>query len=233
MARRAYKILIFVYALLVSRGSLHAQGSVSVSLSIPGQKTLYPASVLNAVFWLEPINADLSNVSWPVHQPYRLIQRNRTFIPHLLVVPVGASVAFPNEDPFFHNVFSLFEGGRFDLGLYEAGTSRDVQFSRKGVSYIFCNIHPEMGAVVLALGTPLWRQAHEAGRLVISNVPAGSYEVNLWIEGQDASELTRWKHQIVVDSGGTDAGAYVVQSSRPSTHADEFGHDYRKEPRPY
>ena len=84
------------------------------------------------------------------------------FTPHLLVVPVGATVAFPNADPFFHNVFSLFDGKRFDLGLYEAGSSRNVHFERKGISYIFCNIHPQMAAIVIALTTPLWATA--AGR---------------------------------------------------------------------
>ena len=63
---------------------------------------------------------------------------------------MGAVVQFPNHDPFFHNVFSLFEGKRFDLGLYEAGSSRNVSFDRPGISYIFCNIHAEMSAVVIA-----------------------------------------------------------------------------------
>jgi len=87
---------------------------------------------------------------------YRLIQKDKMFTPHLLVVPIGSQVEFPNQDPFFHNVFSLFNGKRFDLGLYESGTSRSVRFDREGVSYIFCNIHPEMGAIVLALNTPYY-----------------------------------------------------------------------------
>src|ERR1700694_1811421 len=60
----------------------------------------------------------------------RLVQKNKSFDPHILVVPVGSMVEFPNRDPFFHNVFSLFEGKRFDLGLYEAGTMRMVRFAR-------------------------------------------------------------------------------------------------------
>src|SRR5579884_454193 len=80
----------------------------------------------------------------PVHAT--LVQKNKTFLPHVLVIPPGSTVDFPNHDPFFHNVFSLFEGKRFDLGLYESGTSRSVKFDRTGVSYIFCNIHPQMNA---------------------------------------------------------------------------------------
>ena len=66
------------------------------------------------------------------------------FEPHLLIIPLGSTVSFPNLDPFFHNVFSQFNGKRFDLGLYEAGSTRDVRFDHEGVSYLFCNIHPEI-----------------------------------------------------------------------------------------
>jgi hypothetical protein len=86
----------------------------------------------------------------PAQTP-RLVQKNKSFEPHILVIPAGSMVEFPNHDPFFHNVFSLFEGKRFDLGLYEAGTSRMVRFDRPGISYIFCNIHPEMSAVIITL----------------------------------------------------------------------------------
>ena len=85
---------------------------------------------------------------------YRLLQKDKTFTPHLLVIPTGSSVDFPNLDPFYHNVFSLFNGKRFDLGLYESGSSRTVHFDHDGVSYIFCNIHPEMSAVIVTLSTP-------------------------------------------------------------------------------
>jgi hypothetical protein len=59
------------------------------------------------------------------------------------------TVEFPNKDPFFHNVFSLFEGKRFDLGLYEANSTKSVRFDHAGVSYIFCNIHSQMSAAVV------------------------------------------------------------------------------------
>jgi plastocyanin len=116
-----------------------------------------------AVVWLTPLQ--------PVdpipaqHKTYTLLQKNRSFTPHLLVVPVGSQVQFPNADPFYHNVFSLFDGKRFDLGLYEAGSSKAVRFSREGVSYIFCNIHPEMSAVVVALSTPFFATAARSGQV--------------------------------------------------------------------
>ena len=103
-----------------------------------------------------------------------MIQKNKQFDPHMLVVPVGSMVQFPNHDPFFHNVFSLYNGKRFDLGLYETGSERGVRFDREGVSYIFCNIHPEMGAVILALSTPYYDMSAD-GAIVIPRVPPGKY----------------------------------------------------------
>ena len=111
-----------------------------------------------AAIWLEPLTAN-PDLSFLPHGHYTLLQKNRTFVPHLQIIPVGTVVQFPNADPFFHNVFSLFNGKRFDLGLYEAGSSKSVTFTREGVSYIFCNIHPEMSAVVIALSTPLYAVA--------------------------------------------------------------------------
>src|SRR6202020_1035153 len=101
------------------------------------------------VIWLMPMVGDAEAGAVTPDSPspvakLRLVQKNKKFEPHILVAPAGSMVDFPNRDPFFHNVFSLFEGKRFDLGLYEAGTSRAVRFDRPGISYIFCNIHPEM-----------------------------------------------------------------------------------------
>src|SRR5207244_5963197 len=102
-----------------------------------------------------PISAQLPPAQPPLAQPRaQLLQKKKSFSPHMVVIQVGSAVEFPNQDPFFHNVFSLFEGRRFDLGLYEAGATRSVVFNRPGISYIFCNIHPEMSAVVVTLKTP-------------------------------------------------------------------------------
>ena len=121
--------------------------------------------------WLVPASGTVKPAFHQTQNP-RLVQRNKSFEPHVLVVPVGSVVAFPNHDPFFHNVFSLFEGKRFDLGLYEAGSTRGVHFDKPGISYIFCNIHPEMSAVVIALDTPYYGISDPRGQVVIANVPS-------------------------------------------------------------
>ncbi len=96
---------------------------------------------------------------------YRLVQHNKRFEPRMLVVPVGSVVDFPNADPWFHNVFSLYRGKRFDLGLYQAGAQRSVKFDRIGPSYLFCNIHPEMTGVVLAVESELFRHIRQSRAL--------------------------------------------------------------------
>ena len=111
------------------------------------------------------------------------------------------AVEFPNRDPFFHNVFSLFEGKRFDLGLYEAGTTRSVHFDHAGVSYIFCNIHPEMSAAVIALKTPYYAISNAAGSLSIPDVPPGRYQMQVWYEGSSPEALKRLTREITLNPG--------------------------------
>src|SRR5438270_9190067 len=146
------------------------------------KKNAKAADPANVVIWLTPLDSTVSPIPiadrFPPH--LRLVQKNKSFDPHVLVVPVGSLVEFPNRDPFFHNVFSLFEGKRFDLGLYEAGSTRTVIFDREGISYIFCNIHPEMSAVVVALRTPCYGISDRKGMIAIPNVAPGRYEMHVW-----------------------------------------------------
>ncbi len=137
---------------------------------VPQRRTRHATP--SAVFWLTPLQ-QTPPTPFPPGQHYTLLQKNRMFKPHLLVIPVGGLVDFPNADPFFHNVFSLFDGKRFDLGLYEAGSTKSVTFSREGVSYIFCNIHPEMSAVILTLSTALYAKADAGGAFHLADVPCG------------------------------------------------------------
>lgn len=164
---------------------------------LPGNAKSHAPSI---VAWLTPMDESKS-ISPPTPGHFQLIQKNRTFIPHLLIVPVGSIVSFPNQDPFFHNVFSLFNGKRFDLGLYEAGSSREVRFSREGVSYIFCNIHPQMSAVVIALSTPLYDVVGSTGSFSIHHVPPGVYALHVWIEGAPQPDLDGLVHKLSLAEG--------------------------------
>jgi plastocyanin len=186
-----------------------------------------------AVLWLKPLPGT-PTVPAPAHGQYMLVQKNRMFMPHLLVVPVGSVVQFPNKDPFFHDVFSQFDGKRFDLGLYEAGTTREVTFSREGVSYIFCNIHPEMSAVVLALTTPVYAIADTAGTFQLRNVPAGEYEMHLWVEGTPQPEMEHLVRDVHIANGTTDLGEVEIPAvpQKPGTHLNKFGRPYDEDSKP-
>jgi plastocyanin len=188
----------------------------------PGAFSAHKSAKLpSAVIWLNPVQSDVV----PAPGKFTLLQKNKMFMPHLLVVPVGSRVAFPNADPFFHNVFSLFDGKRFDLGLYEAGSTRSVVFSREGVSYIFCNIHSEMSAVVIALGTPFYSIADPRGLFLVEGVPDGDYSLHVWIEGQAQDSLDKLTRRVHIAGAAADLG--VIQAGRSrQQHLNKFGHPY-------
>lgn len=196
------------------------------------------ANAANVVVWLSPQQPVEPRPAPPPHSPYRLLQKDKQFAPHLLVVPTGTSVEFPNADPFFHNVFSLFNGKRFDLGLYESGTSRSVKFDREGVSYIFCNIHPEMGAIVLSLNTPYYAISNPDGAVTIRGVLPGSYRLNVWSE--NAQPLTPNETQRVVQIPAEAPGSPIrigeiamqLTMSPMGHHTNKFGEEYRPEAQP-
>jgi plastocyanin len=181
----------------------------------------------NVAVWLTPLQPTLAPASAaaPIHP--RLVQKNKTFEPHILIIPVGTEVEFPNHDPFFHNVFSLFEGKRFDLGLYEAGTTRNVLFDKPGVSYIFCNIHAEMSAVVIALNTPYYAVSDRKGQITVANVPAGKYLLHVWYEAASPETLNSLIREITVGPQPTALGTLHLPSpGTVTTHTNLYGHDY-------
>jgi len=185
------------------------------------------ARAVPAVIWLEPLPGTPA-LPFPMRDHYTLLQKNRMFTPHLQVIPVGSTVQFPNADPFFHNVFSLFDGKRFDLGLYEAGSSKSVKFSREGISYIFCNIHPEMSAVILTLSTPLYAVADGKDSFDLRNIPPGNYTLHIWMEGVPQSILSGLDRHLHLAAGLEDLGEVKAPISeiRAGKHTNELGQPY-------
>jgi plastocyanin len=138
----------------------------------------------HAVVWLD---APAGTPSAPTPRVV-LDQRNLDFSPRVLAVRVGSVVDFPNNDRVFHNVFSFHDGKRFDLGLYPVGTMRRVTFDQPGLSRIFCNIHPNMGAHVMVVDTPYFIVSGDDGRFAIDRIPPGTYTYHAWRPGRP--ELT-------------------------------------------
>jgi plastocyanin len=124
-------------------------------------------------------------------------QRNERFVPHVLAVMVGTVVDFPNSDRIYHNVFSLSRAKRFDLGRYAAGKSKGVRMDRPGVVRVFCDIHSHMNAFVLVFNHPFFDVTDVEGRFELPALPAGTYTVVGWYEGE--ARVTR---SVVVQPGG-------------------------------
>jgi len=227
--------LICALGMAMSLGYAQTASSSDVRLQLAFPKQGGRHSTPPAVLWLKPLQQTPTAPFLP-EKRYSLLQKNRMFTPHLLVIPVGSVVSFPNADPFFHNVFSLFDGKRFDLGLYEAGSTKAVTFSREGVSYIFCNIHPGMSAVVLALSTHLYAVADADGAFQLPDVPAGDYDLHIWIEGVAQPALNKMIRRVHLASGSENLGVLSVEGLQrsPASHPNMYGQPYDKDTkRPY
>ncbi|HEU0178540.1 MAG TPA: hypothetical protein VFV58_30120 [Blastocatellia bacterium] len=153
--------------------------------------------------WLESVDGDSPRGP---RTRQKILQFGKRFRPHVLAVERGTEVDFPNLDPFFHNVFSLYEGKRFDLGLYASGETRPVIFNRVGISYIFCNIHSQMSAIVVTLATPYFAVSDEGGAVTINNVPEGLYQLKIWHERTSDEELAAQSRAVRVAAGVASAG---------------------------
>jgi plastocyanin len=111
-----------------------------------------------------------------------ILQKDKRFLPHVLAVPVGATVEFRNEDDLFHNVFSLSKPNDFDLGLYKSGVAREQVFNTPGPVHLLCNIHASMNGWVYVVDSPYFAQADASGRFTVKNVPDGAWRVEVWHE---------------------------------------------------
>jgi plastocyanin len=123
-------------------------------------------------------------------------QRDERFEPAMLVVMVGATVEFPNGDPFFHNVFSYSRPARFDLGRYPRGESKEVRFDAPGVVRVYCEVHESMRAAIVVVENPYWAKPDDDGRFRIDGVPPGTYTLVAWHPDRREREV-----RVVVTAG--------------------------------
>lgn len=181
------------------------------------------------VVWLDPVGR---KPVLPAPKTYVMEQKGKRFVPHVLAIPLGSAVDFPNFDPIFHNAFSNFAGQPFDTGLYRPGASPRILFRRAGVVRVFCNIHSTMSAVIVVLQTPYWAVTGAGGRFSIPNVEPGDYRLHVWHERAAPAVLALLEKTLQLAEPGL---AYpLIQVSESGwvqvPHKNKFGRDYGPEP---
>jgi plastocyanin len=152
-----------------------------------------------------------------------MVMRGKQFVPHVAAVPVGSTVEFPNHDPIFHNAFSVSGENRFDLALYKRPKSASWTFQHPGVARVYCNIHPQMSAIVLVTDSPFLARAAADGTFRIDDVPAGRYVVKAWHERGGEQSL-----QVSVTEAGPAQAQFALDASgyKRVQHKNKFGKDY-------
>jgi len=174
--------------------------------------------------WLLPLSGQ------ELHPPSThavMLQKHKMFIPHVLTVGAGTTVEFPNADPIFHNAFSNFDGKVFDVSLYPPGSTRSVRFSRPGIVRVFCNIHPQMSAVIVVVDSPFFATTGRDGMFSFANVPAGAYELHFFHERATPETLSKLTKAVTVSSK-TDAGETDISETGylPMPHKNKYGNEY-------
>jgi hemoglobin len=190
-----------------------ARGSLSGVMKLDGQ----PLSGRLGVIMVQPASG-----KWPKRTAKQRVieQRGRLFAPHVMMVPVGSTVSFPNFDPVFHNVFSLSPTKPFDLGIFKNGESRDVTFEKEGILRIGCNLHANMSAYLVIVAAPHYVVTDAEGKFRFKSLPPGKYKVRAWSE-RSTEPVTQ---MIDVKDGANDITVDVKGSAAEADlGTDKFG----------
>jgi len=163
-------------------------GKITGTVKVRGLRS--PANILVYLTKAPDVSLDLSTTKFVMDQ------QNLTFLPHVLPIPVGSTVLFPNNDKVDHNVFSLSRSNKFNLGNYKPGESSTVRFDNPGIVELRCDLHAEMLAYILVMRTPFFAVTDAKGRFEIpdtrylekygvpkiDDLPGGSYTIKTWHE---------------------------------------------------
>lgn len=210
-------------SMLCARGDWLAQG-VSLSGRVEVLERKGTARDLDeALVWLEGSSAGTASA-----RRTEISTEDKTFTPRLVAIPVGSTVAFPNHDPFDHNVFSSSGPRLFDLGLYGRNETRTVTFDKPGVARLYCNVHARMSAIVLVHASPHATRADRGGRFGFDNLPPGRYTLKVWHERGGEREQS-----VTLPLTGELVVTLDARSYKFAQHLDKNGKSYDARGRRY
>lgn len=214
------KPTILFFACAVASAAILPAATVGGKISFITKRGQHPV-INETLVWLQPASGRASR---PSPSTFSMVTQGKMLSPHVLAVPAGSTVTFPNDDPISHNLFSLSPGNGFDLGLYRRGAGRSHTFDTPGLVNVYCNVHPNMSAVILVMDTPYFAFADTSGAYSISDVPAGRYKLIAWNEQSGQTESP------VEVAAGTVSGNTVLlldsRNYRFTQHMDKSGKPY-------
>ena len=188
------------------------EGSLDGTLVIDGK----PLSGAFGLITLEPASG-----KWKPRTPKRRVieQRNREFLPHVMAVPVGSTVSFPNFDTVFHNVFSTSPLGAFDLGIYKVGEAREFTFTKEGIIRLGCNLHANMSAYIAVVAAPAYVITDETGHFAFKHLEPGTYKLKAWSE-KTKTPITQ---DVTIKVGPNNVTVGVAADAPAGPSPDKFG----------
>jgi plastocyanin len=188
------------------------EGSLTGSVQIDGK----PLTGTFGLVTLEPASG-----KWKPRVAKRRVveQRNREFLPHVIAVPVGSTIAFPNFDNVFHNVFSTSPLGSFDLGIYKAGEAREFTFPKEGIVRLGCNLHANMSAYIVVVAAPAYVVTDDSGHFAFKHLAPGKYTLKAWSERSKAP-ITQ---DVTIKVGPNDVAVGVAGDAPAGPAPDKFG----------
>lgn len=216
--KRYFNIKVFIAGLLfLYLPELAVAGNISGTVKVNGLRS--PENILVYLTKTPPMDVDLSKATFVMDQ------QNLSFIPHILPIPVGATIHFPNNDKVDHNVFSLSRAKKFNLGSYRAGESKTVLFDKPGIVELRCDVHAEMAAYIMVMKNPYFAVTDDKGRFEIpdskyfkdsgitgvTDIPPGKYFIKTRHE-----KLKTEKQTVIVPENGTISIQFELTRGTPS-----------------